>query len=84
MSIKKFTSCDKANLTCDKAQYKEATFWEKIKLNLHLIWCAACRRYSKNNAKLTRLVNYKEVKLQPSEKTKIKSAFEQELAKQDN
>ncbi|WP_034062004.1 hypothetical protein [Lacinutrix jangbogonensis] len=84
MSTKRFTSCEEANHSCDKMQYKEATLWEKVKLNLHLIWCAACRKYSKNNAKLTNLINHKEVKLQASEKNKIQSAFEQELAKQNN
>ncbi|XCF06140.1 hypothetical protein ABI125_15645 [Tamlana crocina] len=41
---------------CDKAQYCEATFWEKIVLNLHLVYCKACRKYTKNNGKLTKAV----------------------------
>lgn len=45
--------CDEANQVCDKSQYEEASFWEKIKLNVHLIYCKFCRKYSKNNAKLT-------------------------------
>ena len=45
--------CTEANHVCDKSQYKEASFWEKIRLNIHLIYCRACRKYSKNNSKLT-------------------------------
>ncbi|MEJ6792902.1 MAG: glycine dehydrogenase [Lacinutrix sp.] len=84
MSNKIFLSCNEANHTCDKTEYTEASLLDKIKLNIHLIWCAACRKYSKNNAKLTKLINQKEVKLQDSEKSKIQSVFEKELAKQDH
>ena len=84
MSTKKFTSCDEANLTCDKAQYKEATLWEKVKLNLHLIWCSACRKYTKNNVKLTKLVCQEPKTLEPSEKEKIQATLDKELAKQEH
>jgi len=50
-----FVSCDEANHFCDKNQYKEATFFEKVKLNLHVLYCKACRGYSMRNAKLTKL-----------------------------
>ncbi|RLJ62041.1 hypothetical protein CLV86_2438 [Lacinutrix venerupis] len=84
MSNKLFLSCEEANHTCDKSQYKEATFLEKIKLNLHLIFCAACRKYSRNNAKLTKLVRKKPVKLNTNEKSKLQSTFEKELMKHNN
>jgi len=48
--------CKEANHVCDKTQYKEATVWEKIILNIHLIYCRACRGYTKNNAKLTKTI----------------------------
>lgn len=54
--LKIFISCDKANHTCDKSQYKEASFLEKIKLNIHLIYCKACREYTKSNKKLTKKI----------------------------
>jgi predicted anti-sigma-YlaC factor YlaD len=75
-----FLSCDEANHTCDKTQYNDATLWEKIKLNLHLIRCRACREYTKNNARLTRLMKGKDVKAMPtSEKNCLHQAFEKEL-----
>ena len=81
MSNKFFIPCEEANHVCDKTQYKEASLWEKIKLNIHLIYCRACRKYTKNNTKLTKLVTKKPVSLEASAKESIKSAFEKELAK---
>ena len=85
MSTKKniFISCDEANHTCDKSQYKEATFWEKIKLNIHLIYCRACRKYTKNNTKLSKLVNNQDVDcMNLDEKARMKESFQKELSKQ--
>ncbi len=78
-----FISCDEANHTCDKTQYNDATLWEKIKLNIHLLYCSACRKYTKNNTKLTKLIKRKEVQAMPTNtKKNLKSAFEKELANQ--
>ncbi|UZO82462.1 hypothetical protein NBT05_08300 [Aquimarina sp. ERC-38] len=51
---KVFVSCDDANHFCDKNQYKEASLLEKVLLNVHLIYCSACRKYSSRNGKLTK------------------------------
>jgi len=59
--IKVFMPCDEANHVCDKTQYSEATLWEKIILNLHLIYCRACCGYTKNNSKLTKAVKASKV-----------------------
>ncbi|NND52076.1 MAG: hypothetical protein HKN54_06705 [Flavobacteriaceae bacterium] len=75
--------CDEANHTCDKTQYREASLWEKIKLNIHLIYCRACRKYTKNNSKLTKLVHSEAVEcLKTSEKKKMKSALDNEITGQ--
>ncbi|WP_412983999.1 glycine dehydrogenase [Pontimicrobium sp. IMCC45349] len=75
-----FIPCEEANHTCDKTQYKESTLWEKIKLNIHLIYCKACREYTKRNAKLTKLTKDPKVDcLKPFEKAQIKESFEKEL-----
>lgn len=81
MSNKIIIPCEKANHVCDKTQYKEATLWEKIKLNIHLIYCNACRKYTKNNSKLTKLLSKKPIVLEPSEKKNLKSNFDKELTK---
>ena len=78
--FKLFVSCDKAAHTCDKTQYDEASLWEKIKLNIHLIYCKACRKYSANNAKLTKLTKNPEVDcLKNCEKEKLETNFKKEL-----
>ena len=48
-------SCDEAAIICNKKQYKEATFVEKIKLVLHLLYCKTCSKFSQRNAELTEL-----------------------------
>ena len=55
MSNKLFISCDEATIICTKNQYKEASFFEKIKLNIHLLTCKICGLYSKQNTKLTQM-----------------------------
>lgn len=57
MSNKLFINCDEATTICTKNQYKEASFWEKIKLNIHLLRCKICGLYSKQNGKLTEMCN---------------------------
>ncbi len=77
-----FISCTEAAHTCNQSQYNEASLWKKIKLTIHLLYCKACRKYSKNNAKLTKVMNNSELEyLKTSEKDALKSNFEKELAK---
>lgn len=57
MSNKLFISCDEATTICTKNQYKEASFWDKVKLNIHMITCKICGLYSKQNTKLTEICN---------------------------
>lgn len=76
--------CDEANHVCDKNQYQEASFKEKLILTIHLIYCRACRKYTKNNTKLTNLINNPKVaSLNLSEKEKLQHTFEAELAKKE-
>jgi len=51
-----FFDCSEAAKCCDKAQYKEANLFEKIKLMLHLALCKTCRKFSERNSKLTHLM----------------------------
>ncbi|MBD0850648.1 hypothetical protein [Maribacter arenosus] len=48
-------SCEKAAIICNKKQYNEATFYEKLQLIFHLLICKTCAKFSKENAKLTSL-----------------------------
>ncbi len=81
---KLFMPCSEAGHTCDKKQYNEASFWEKVKLNIHLIYCRACKKYTSNNTKLTEMMNNSELEfLKASEKDTMNSNFEKELSKHD-
>ncbi|GAA4805651.1 hypothetical protein [Litoribaculum gwangyangense] len=78
--IKFLIPCDEANHTCDKTQYKEATLWEKIKLNIHLIYCRACRDYTKKNTKLTSKIKVSKIDcLDKKVKETMKKDFENAL-----
>ena len=57
MSNKFFINCDEATAICNKNQYKEASFWEKLKLGIHIFICKKCSQYSKQNAILTDVCN---------------------------
>jgi len=47
-------SCDEATTICDKSQYGEVTFWDKIKLAWHLFVCKNCGKYTKQNNIMTK------------------------------
>lgn len=80
MSI--FVTCEEANHTCDKNQYKEASFWELIKLNVHLAYCRVCREYTRKNLRLTKLFQKAKVQTMPKEeKALLKERLRQEMAK---
>ena len=52
-----FISCDEATAVCDKNQYKEASFLEKLKLSVHLFLCKKCGAYTKQNGIITKACN---------------------------
>ena len=52
-------SCDEATTICDKNQYGEATFFEKIKLKFHFLLCKICGLYSKQNTKMSQIYKMK-------------------------
>jgi len=79
-------TCKEANEICNKAQYNEATFMEKIKLNLHLLVCKICAMYSKQNKLLTKTYGYKtkecnlqKVHLSEDDKQKLKDELKKQL-----
>ncbi len=74
--------CDEANHVCDKTQYKDASLWEMIKLNIHLLYCKVCREYTKTNTKLTKKIKEsKVVCLDKTRKESMKKDFDDALKK---
>ena len=54
--FKKFKiTCDEGTAICDKNQYGEATFLDKVKLNIHFIRCRICLKYTKHNLTLNKI-----------------------------
>jgi len=77
-----FISCDEAKHICDKAQYDEASFWEKIKLGIRLSWCSVTKKYNKRNVKLSNILESTETEcLSPKEKKDMELKFKEELTK---
>ncbi len=54
-------SCKEANEICNKSQYKEATFFEQVRLEYHISFCRVCALYSKQNRKLTDILKSKSI-----------------------
>lgn len=48
-------SCEAAAHICNKKQYKEASWKERIQLFLHLVVCKTCTTFSRKNTQLTSL-----------------------------
>ena len=54
-------TCNQATTICDKSQYGEASFFDKIKLQIHFIGCKICVMYTKQNVLLTKLYKSKAI-----------------------
>ncbi len=78
--MKFFLKCDEAVHVCDKSQYNEASFFEKLKLRMHIFMCALCKGHVKQNNKLTETIKSAKLKtLQPEEKQVLKTRIQQEI-----
>ena len=65
-----FIDCSKAADCCNKSQYNEAKFFDKVRLMLHLAFCKTCRRFASKNSKLTSLMEKSRIQTCPDEKKK--------------
>lgn len=71
-------SCDEAAIICNKAQYNEATFFEKMKLKLHVFICGPCASFTKKNTAFSTLCEKASLQgLSEKEKLKMKKKLEQ-------
>ncbi len=72
-------SCEKAALICNKIQYREATFMEKMKLKFHLLLCKNCPEFSRRNTQLTTLCQKAHLKsLTQKDKRRMKQLLKEE------
>lgn len=80
-----FLSCEEAFAICDKAQYKEASFWERVRLFFRFSYCRMTRRYVSRNTKLTEtLKNAKVNCLKTEERQALKAEFQRQLKPNKN
>ncbi len=83
MNMKFFLKCTEAVNVCDKSQYEEATFFDKLLLRIHLLYCSLCRGYSFRNRKLTQAIKESDIKTLPDDqKQLIKERLRQAMANQ--
>lgn len=79
--LKKFQiNCDQATTICDKSQYGEASFFEKLKLRWHLLVCKLCSSYVKQNQMLTKVFK---IKASDCKEQKCLSARDKEQLKKE-
>ena len=74
-------TCNEATTVCDKSQYGEASFLEKIKLIWHLFKCKVCSLYVSQNKTLTRVCKLKASDCK--KKSNCLSTVEKELIKEN-
>lgn len=68
---------------CDKSQYYESTFWEKVKLKFRYIWCRATRLYVNRNTELTKSIKSSKLKcLDYSERKLLEDRLNEHLKNQ--
>lgn len=51
-----FKSCEESCYVCDKGQYNEAPFWDKMKRRIHMFFCKSCKAYTAKNRKLSAIL----------------------------
>ncbi len=70
-------NCEEAGHICTRAQYKEATIWEIIKLNFHTLTCKVCAKYSRKNGTFTKLCDKADLQvLSEEDKKRLKEVLE--------
>ncbi len=73
-------SCEKAAKICNKSQYGEASFIEKMKLKFHLLMCKTCSTFSKKNTSFTALCEKANLQsLSEGEKLKMKEQLQNKI-----
>ena len=79
-------TCDEATAICDKSQYGEASLSEKIQLNIHLLICKFCKKYTKQNSLMTQIFGKHLTPCEGSEKLsdEAKIKMEKNLQKELN
>lgn len=75
--------CEKSVHYCDKSQYTESSFKEKIGYKFHIFICKVCKEYSTQNTKLTQVIKKANLSNMPkADKELLKSKLDQQIRQQ--
>ena len=70
-------SCEQAQVICNKKQYREARFLEKVQLMGHMLFCKACFKFSRKNNRLTQMICQADMRsLSEAEKQRLKQQLQ--------
>ena len=73
-------SSEKAAILCNKVQYGEASFWDKIRLRLFLMASKSSANYTKKNTRLTALCQQADLHcLSEEEKLQMKQELQKKI-----
>ncbi|PCH78344.1 MAG: hypothetical protein COB98_00865 [Flavobacteriaceae bacterium] len=71
-------TCDEATAICSKNQYGEASVTDKFRMLFHVLFCAVCKLYSKQNTFMTKCMS--SVDKKGVVKSKLNSEEKEEMA----
>ncbi len=72
--------CDTSAHYCDKIQYNEATFKERLHYKMHVLVCKICKSHSALNTKLTAACNRANLITMPAkDKEVLKAKIDKEI-----
>jgi hypothetical protein len=74
--------CKEASHICDKSQYEESSFIERLLMRMHQWMCKVCRDHSTENSKLTEVIRKADLKTLPETKIQeLKQVIQHEISK---
>jgi len=72
-------TCEEAAHICNRKQYREASWKERLQLYLHILICKACASFSRKNTQLTKLCDKAQLQtLSKKEKEHIKKKIQEQ------
>ena len=73
-------TCEEAAHICNRKQYKEASWKERMQLLLHILICKTCASFSKKNTQLTSLCDKANLQsLSSRDKEHMKKKLQEEI-----
>jgi hypothetical protein len=82
MNLEIIFKCKEASHICDKSQYEESSFTERLLMKMHQWMCKVCRQHSEENTKLTKIIQKADLKTFPeTKKNELQRVIQHEISK---